>query len=427
MIVYPLALIAALLLSALSNLSATLFASSSARFDIPLVSVAPYYSRSFDRPLLTGAPLSSLDYDACSAPLATQTCHWVYSSAPPASATVDIPSAELALRPAPLTPSAPRRLPAPAPTLRLTSTALPASYFGRLVDASVVCCYLALLYWLVEGTAQVAAYFWYRVAFAVDVQRMESPWSLYSVGLFSETSDVSRYGAPGLLEYNLARAPRTARFLRPVLPALATPPSPSPPPPPPQPPLPLPPSPVLSQAAKDAHRGRRGGKREQRRRRTQEHVAKMAVLTAFLQAQPTIVDAPQYRPSIWDHPVDTPPAGDDFATDGSGRVISSTGTLIPFPVDSPAPQSTPAPLQPPSPSSAHKPPLPPTPASSTALAEEHRGPHVLALRHAAEDSWDPGLASEAAAPSDIGDGECASCADGETEPASAAGRSTGSA
>ncbi|KAI0647305.1 hypothetical protein C8Q79DRAFT_1118313 [Trametes meyenii] len=359
MIVYPLALIATLLLTALSNLSATLFAPSAVHFNIPLVSVAPYDTHSFDRLLLSSAPSLFLDYDTCPAPLATATCRWAHSSAiaPSASAIVDISSAELALRPSPLAPSAPRprRQPPPTPALGFTPPALRVSCFGRLVDGSVVCCYLALLYWLVVGTAQVTCYFWYRVGFAVDVQRMESPWTLYSVGLFSETSVVSRYGAPGLLEYNLARVPRTARFLRPVRPALPSPPSPSPPRPPPPPPQPR----------KEPHRGRRGGKREQRRRRTQEHVAKMAAIAARLQS--TVVELPpQHRPTIWDCPVDVQSDDNDFATDGSGRVISSTGTLTPFLVDPPtrAPQSTSAPFRVSStrsPFSVHQPQLPSAP------------------------------------------------------------------
>ncbi|KAI0647841.1 hypothetical protein C8Q79DRAFT_952186 [Trametes meyenii] len=308
MLVYPIALLAALLLGALNNLSAVLLAPTLARFNLPLISVAPYYVHSFEPLPLLGAP-TPLNASAAlyhHVPLATPTALFT-------SALVDISTRPSAL--------APTHTPPPPPTLYEPATpAHSANFLGHLVTALVVCCYLALLYWIALGTVLVACYCWYRLATAVDVQRMDSLLSLYSIGLLAETSDVLRYGAPGRPEFNLPRVPRTARFLRPVPPALAIPP----------PPLP-PPAPIQ---VKEAHRGCRGGQREQRRRLTQLR-RELAALASSTTPQPPVASSPQHRPSVWDFPVNIPTNDASFATDGSGRVVDLGDNCAAFFIDPP--------------------------------------------------------------------------------------------
>ncbi|KAI0667750.1 hypothetical protein C8Q78DRAFT_1082041 [Trametes maxima] len=335
MLVYPIALLAALLLGALNDLSAVLLAPTLARFNLPLVSVAPYYVHSFEplprlgAPTLLNASASLYHHVSLAMPTALST-----------SALVDISTRPSALA---LTLTHTHSSP-PPPLYDTTTPAHGASFLGHLVTALVVCCYLALLYWIALGTALVACYCWYRVAAAVDVQRMDSVLSLYSVGLLAETSDVLRFGAPGRLEFNLARVPRTARFLRPVPPAPVIP-----------PPSPAPPAPTK---VKEAHRGCRGGQREQRRRLTQLR-RELAALAPSPAPQSPGAGTPQLRPSVWDFPVDISTHDAPFATNGSGRVVNIGDDHTAFFIDPPPSSrpSTPTP-PPPTPSAPLRPPTP---------------------------------------------------------------------
>ncbi|KAI0353030.1 hypothetical protein OH77DRAFT_1522800 [Trametes cingulata] len=316
MLIYPIALIAALLLRALSDISVVYLAPIVTRSHLPLLDVTPSTAHSFAPPSLpSGAPShvhwstpsnncwhqygSCVDlvyftpaYLAPSAPAIAQPSFTALATlAPPPRASCEQP-----VRPLPLAPSA--------------------SWSEYFVDFLVVAGYLGALYWMSLGFAILACIAFHRVASVVDVQRMDSPWSFYSVGLLAETSCVCcRIScAPGLLVPSLSRVPRIARGLRPVPPALATP-----------APAPVP------KKVETTHRGSRGGRR-QHRRRYAEDLRQTQFDAASPPSLPPIppssavsvrdVDPRPCRPHLWDAPTGSAPQDSTFTSNGSGRVVS---------------------------------------------------------------------------------------------------------
>lgn len=63
--------------------------------------------------------------------------------------------------------------------------------------------YLVALYRISRGFALAAYTFFYPLTYVVDVQRMDSPWSFYSVGLLAE---------PRCVVANLARRSSSSAF-----------------------------------------------------------------------------------------------------------------------------------------------------------------------------------------------------------------------
>ncbi|KAI0375852.1 hypothetical protein BV20DRAFT_19334 [Pilatotrama ljubarskyi] len=158
------------------------------------------------------------------------------------------------------------------------------------------------------GFAILACIAFHHVASAVDVQRMDSPWSFYSLGLLAETSCVCRPVScvPDLLVPTLYRVHRIARSIRPVPPVVVA-------------PTPAPAS--VSEKAETPHRGSRGGKRQHRRCHAQDLCqAQIDVAPPAALPSPTIPAA--VSSLTWDAATDSESHPQTFTSDGSGRVIS---------------------------------------------------------------------------------------------------------
>ncbi|KAL1943239.1 hypothetical protein VTO73DRAFT_4314 [Trametes versicolor] len=347
---YPIALVAALLFSALTDVSVLLLAPTLARFHIPLLGgTASHYSFT-SLSLALGEPVSldnnSHHYGSCvdseCFPLA-----FAVSSAP---ATVDYLPPTL-LQASEYTP---------APSLQASF----ASWSGTLYHIPTIVAVLAAMYYICMIWVTVSVPFFSCVADTLDLQQPNSSWSLDSPASPVKSLCTVRHPstcAPQRLSFDGATqlwdlvpvsstAPRRAQAVsRPVLlilpppPPLSLPPSPTLPPstpplppptpllppptqplthptqplppstqplpqptpsllaptsspplpppptlplPPPTPPLP-PPEPPLEIAKKKRHRGTRGGKREQHRK-----INRALAAEAAAQSQ-QITDAPQ--------------------------------------------------------------------------------------------------------------------------------------
>ncbi|KAI0372907.1 hypothetical protein BV20DRAFT_1119460 [Pilatotrama ljubarskyi] len=316
MLIYPLALVAALLFRALTDISVVYLAPLVTRFHIPLLTVTPSTIHSFaslSLPFGAPSPLRTpstpvhydwQDYGSCVELDCSLSTLPEYSQSTPA-VVASLPSALGTL--VPLTQASRARLPPPP------HHAPPAIWSGYLVDFLVVCGYLAALYWMSLGFAILACIAFHRVASAVDVQRMDSPWSFYSPGLLAETSCVCRpiSCAPDLLVPNSSRVHRIARTIRPVPPALVAPTT----------------APV-SEKVETPHRGSRGGKRQHRRRHAQD--IRQTQLEVGVPPAPLLpstsgistAETRPLRPHLWDAPVDSQSPESTFISDGRGRIVS---------------------------------------------------------------------------------------------------------
>ncbi|CDO77410.1 hypothetical protein BN946_scf184857.g17 [Trametes cinnabarina] len=268
MFIYPIALVAAFLFGALTDLSLLLLPPTLARFKLSLLTVAPSRLHSLpSRSLLSGTFVS---VNASTLPLDDAGSHyggclnlefssWVVSRrvSPPAIAIAGRLSSALVLSApinnhmmpvvsqAPLADSESHR--------QATSTS---SWNPYLVDLLVFCTWMTALCWLSRGFAIVACVFFHRLALAVNVQRMDSPWTFYSPGLLArETSCVACHcGAPGLLGGDSRKVGRIASGVCFVLPPMADPPG----------CVSEPEMKKISTVAKSL-RGHRGGRRQHRR------------------------------------------------------------------------------------------------------------------------------------------------------------------
>ncbi|OSD01080.1 hypothetical protein PYCCODRAFT_1436854 [Trametes coccinea BRFM310] len=270
MFICPIALIAAFLLSALTDLSLVLLPPTLARFNLPLLAaVTPSHVHSFpSRSLLSGSfasvnsssspslddTWSHLHYGGC---VNLEASAWTLSRRVSPSAIAGPVSSQAGLVPS----ATSTRQPPAVSEERLADSAshshatlATGSFYPYLVDVLVFCARMTALYWLALGYAIVACVFFHRLASAVNVQGMDSPWSFYSLGLLAETSCVACHcGAPGLCGSDLGRVGRIARGVRRVLPPVADPPG-------------CVTEPETKKICERTPRGSRGGRRQHRRR-----------------------------------------------------------------------------------------------------------------------------------------------------------------
>ncbi|KAL7284710.1 hypothetical protein ACG7TL_002016 [Trametes sanguinea] len=204
MFIYPIALIAAFLLSALTDLSLVLLPPTLTRFNLPLLAaVTPSHVHSFpSRSLLSGTfasvnsssspslddTWSHLHYGGC---VNLESSAWTLSRRVSPSAIAGPVSSQAGLVPS----ATSTRQPPAVSEERLADSAshshatlATGSFYPYLVDVLVFCAWMTALYWLALGHAVVACVFFHRLASAVNVQGMDSPWSFYSLGLLAETS-----------------------------------------------------------------------------------------------------------------------------------------------------------------------------------------------------------------------------------------------
>ncbi|KAI9065209.1 hypothetical protein FKP32DRAFT_503934 [Trametes sanguinea] len=265
MFIYPIALIAAFLFGALTDLSLVLLPPALTRFNLPLLSVAPSHVHSFaSRSLLSGTftlvntsstslndTWSELHYGGC---VNLELSSWTLSRRVSPPAIVEAASSALVLS---ATPTRQLRAVSEDPLADSAShshASLASSLYPYLADFLVFCTWVAALYWLSLGYAIVACVFFHRLASAVNVQRMDSPWSFYSLGLLAETSCVACHcGAPGLVDPDLSNVGRIARGVRRVLVPVADPPG-------------CVTEPERKTICERTPRGCRGGRRQHRRR-----------------------------------------------------------------------------------------------------------------------------------------------------------------
>ncbi|KAI0326953.1 hypothetical protein GY45DRAFT_51711 [Cubamyces sp. BRFM 1775] len=224
MFIYPIAFVAALIFSALSDLTVVLLAPTVARFHIPLLGVSPARIHSF-------APLSlpsgtfnlSQDWSRYGSCVALDISPWGLPGLLTIPAVVDtIPS-----------PSTTR-----TPEDRV-------SIFDLLV-------HIAVWYSVFTGIGKAASFI-SRLGSVINAQRMGYSRSTYSAELFAGLSLVSsQLGAPELPVFSSSDVPRIAPSILPVPPALAG----------------LPCTPLASEKTQMTHGVARGGKRQHRRRHT---------------------------------------------------------------------------------------------------------------------------------------------------------------
>ncbi|KAJ2965312.1 hypothetical protein NUW54_g14163 [Trametes sanguinea] len=264
MFIYPIALIAAFLFGALTDLSLVLLSPALTRFNLPLLTVAPSHVHSFaSRSLLPGTftlvntstslddTWSDLHYGGC---LNLELSSWTLSRRVSPPAIVETPSPALVLSATPT-----RQHPAVsehplAESASHSHATLASSLYSYLAGFLVFSTWVTALYWLAQGYAIVACVFFHRLASAVNVQRMDSPWSFYSLGLLAETSCVACHcGAPGLVNPDLSNVGRIARGVRRVLAPVADPPG-------------CVTEPERQKICERTPRGCRGGRRQHRRR-----------------------------------------------------------------------------------------------------------------------------------------------------------------
>ncbi|KAI8989672.1 hypothetical protein BD414DRAFT_484888 [Trametes punicea] len=341
MFIYPIVLVAALLFGALTDLSVIYLTPTVTRFYIPLLPIAPSPVHSFASLSLPPGDVvfpntsTTLDttwthYGSCVNP---ELSSWALSHRIAAPAVAKpVPSA-LVVYAGPSTLScleASEESPL-VPTPDALSATIWAAY---VLDIFVACGYLTALLCMSLGFAILACISFHRLASVVNVQRMDSPWSFYSLGLLAETSCCCcRLScAPGLLDTNSSRVHCITASLRPVPPALAKPPC-------------TPPTPTDIETT---HRGSRGGKRQHRRQQAQDfrkvaqdgavafppdpsHVPQPApspdlqplpTHIPFRSTQETLADTTAHYPHVWDAPLRGTMEDVAFTSNGRGRVVS---------------------------------------------------------------------------------------------------------
>ncbi|KAI0333490.1 hypothetical protein GY45DRAFT_1432230 [Cubamyces sp. BRFM 1775] len=362
MIIYPLVLVASLLFGAFSDLAVVFLGPIVTPYHIPLLGVAPSHFRSFASPSLLSGPSASVNtwsrYGSC---VDLDRSLWGLSGllTIPALAgptpsesglTVFVPSFTASEEPLLLSSHA-------------SSTTWSAAYLVNILVAChyvvVACGCLVVFYWISRGFALFAYTFFYRLTYVVDVQRMDSPWSFYSVGLLAETSlcGCHLFGAPELLVHIPSDVPRATPSLRPVPPALA------------EPPCPLP----EQKKVEKTHRGRRGGKRQHRRRHALDQAPVLdspqaPALPPATPPQDVPTRAPADRPLVWDAPLGDVDPNVSFTSNGSGRVVSTSDARSTYFVDPPRADEPAPPAQRPTRSTRPTPTTPP-PAPAAALPQ----------------------------------------------------------
>ncbi|KAI9065207.1 hypothetical protein FKP32DRAFT_504120 [Trametes sanguinea] len=328
MFIYPIALIAAFLFGALTDLSLVLLPPALTRFNIPLLSVAPSHVHSFaSRSLRSGTftlvntSSTSLD-DTWSNDLHYGGCVNLELSswALPRRASVSPPAIVEPVSSALVLSATPTRHPRAVSEDPLADSAshshatLASSLYPYLADFLVFCTWVAALYWLSLGYAIVACVFFHRLASAVNVQRMDSPWSFYSLGLLAETSCVACHcGAPGLVDPDLSNVGRIARGVRRVLVPVADPPG-------------CVTEPERKTICERTPRGCRGGRRQHRRRNAEDLRALPDVLASIPPTPQILIEQPPPHQPVAAVPSQTPPLEEHLAT---GHILQTPEEDLP--------------------------------------------------------------------------------------------------